>query len=46
MNHTKIYIAPILKRGLAFLFWVTASSFYYKGIGYKMAHFTKKVAFV
>ncbi len=30
MSHTKIYIAPILKRGLAFLFRVRASSFYYK----------------
>ena len=46
MSHTKIYIAPILKRGLAFLFRGTASSFYYKVSATKMAHFTKKVAFV
>lgn len=41
MSHTKIYIAPILKRGLAFLFGVTHPLFI-KGIGYKMAHFSKK----
>lgn len=42
MSHTKIYIAPILKRELAFLFWVTASSFYYKVSATKWHIFQKK----